>query len=222
VDPGVGTARRAMIWHAKDGYSFIAPDNGVLSYIFPELEAESKQVALWEITESPLPSITSVTFHGRDIFAPAAALTAGEQLQTPAAQEILKQIERDTLVQFPTPRQQATDTGISGEILYIDHFGNIVTSIGHLTWQDAGGLAFNASFAHGLPQRTVPANAQITIGNTQLPRINRTYGEVEIGDLLALIGSSGYLEISVNGGNAAARLNANVGDTVTLHIPEGD
>lgn len=241
VDPGVGTARRAVLWQSQEGYSFVAPDNGVLSYILPGVNGRSEPVGIswedgamrvniadqlrphmaWDITGSPLHGVTSATFHGRDIFAPAAALAACHLLDTPTAQRILKRIEMATLARLPLPHQATSGDEISGEVLYIDHFGNIVTSIGRLIWRGIDGLVFDPAFKKTLPQLIFPPESRVGVGPHMLDQINRTYGEVAVGDLLALVGSSGYLEISVNGGNAADRLNVKVGDNVTIYIPEG-
>jgi S-adenosyl-L-methionine hydrolase (adenosine-forming) len=239
VDPGVGTARRAVLWQSADGYRFVFPDNGVLTYIMPasqqptpskgtswkggkmQVNVIRQRDPLWEITASPLRGTPSTTFHGRDIFAPMAAIAACARLEAAMSSDKLRPIKKDTLVQLAFPRQTTSEDTITGEVLYIDHFGNIVTSIGRLIWRQAGGLGFDPAFVHNLPQLFFPPESTVKLGSTALDRIHRTYGEVEAGELLALVGSSGYLEISVNGGNAATQLGSKVGDTVTLHISEG-
>ena len=231
VDPGVGTSRRAISVRTKH-YSFVAPDNGVLSYtISPTGQDGRMDKILTALEVSPMPSDQqlngknpSFTFHGRDIFAPQAARVAyipGDDIEARPTNN-LSPIDPTILKTLPLPKLEITGDEIIGEVLYIDHFGNIVTSIGVLTWQgNSDSLIFNPLLRPELPQLNVPSTANVKLGEITLSRINRTYGEAPVGDLLALVGSSGYLEISINGGNAATRLNAQIGDTVTIHIPEG-
>ncbi|MDE3073930.1 MAG: SAM-dependent chlorinase/fluorinase [Chloroflexota bacterium] len=181
VDPGVGTQRRAIALHSHDRF-FVGPDNGLLT---PLLDGRWQAVELTN-PRYRLPA-TSATFHGRDVFAPAAAhLAAGVPLADlgPPVADLLR-------LDVPEPII-APDGTVRGEIVYMDHFGNLVSNI----------------------SRT-PGGGKVSFHGLDLPVV-LTYGEVPVGQPLALVGSDGQLEIAVRNGNAARSLNANVGDPVTL------
>ena len=207
VDPGVGTKRRAIILRTPHA-DFVAPDNGVLSYIIQsnrsatddinvtqtELDPELEGVALTnsQFWRSPI----SPTFHGRDIFAPVAALLS---LGFPPI-NFGEAITSATILPIALP-YQALDDSVVGHILHVDGFGNLITNIK----------------SSDLPQTKEPLN--IEVGNHVISGLNRTYAEGK--GLLALIGSSGYLEISLKGGNAHAFLNAEVGSEVRIRKLRG-
>lgn len=207
VDPGVGTSRRPIAVQAG-GYAFVAPDNGVLSYALSRFD----NVRAVEITQS-LPDASN-TFHGRDVFAPAAAkLSVGaplESLGTPLPR----------LVTMPAPQLDIDSTGrVFGEIVHIDRFGNLITSIGHMRWVNDARLTLVSAFSRATdPLPVLAERAEVRVGGTVIMNIRHTYSEAERGALLALIGSSSFLEISVNQGNAAARLDVAIGDRVELAI----
>ena len=209
VDPGVGTERRAIILRTPSA-DFVAPDNGVLSYVIQEFSAEPAEgnitfqqrelelsveaVAITrpEFWRTPV----SLTFHGRDIFAPVAALLS---LGFPPI-DFGEEISSVTVLPLPQP-YQAPDGLLVGHILHIDSFGNLVTNI-----RDSD-----------LPQTKQAVT--IEVGNQVIPGLSRTYAEGS--GLLALIGSSGYLEIAVKGGSAHALLDAKVGDEVRIKHQSG-
>jgi len=208
IDPGVGTERRAIILRTPSA-DFVAPDNGVLSYVIQELSAEPvadnslQQVELErtleavEITNSQFwRTPVSSTFHGRDIFAPVAALLSlgfppinfGEAITS--------------LVMLPLPQpHQRPDGSLVGHVLHIDNFGNLITNIR----------------SSDLPSTKEPIT--IEIGDQVISELSRTYAEGK--GLLALIGSSGYLEVSLKGGSASAFLDAEVGSEVKLKRQSG-
>ncbi len=204
VDPGVGTERRAIILRTPLA-DFVAPDNGVLSYVIQqsstkpvvdnvnvgqvELEPELEAVALTEprFWRSPV----SPTFHGRDVFAPVAALLS---LGFPPI-NFGEAITSVTMLPLPYP-YQALDGSPVGHILHIDNFGNLITNIK----------------SSDLPQTKEPIS--IEVGNHLISGLSRTYAGGK--GLLALIGSSGYLEVSLKGGSAHAFLNAEVGSQVRV------
>ncbi len=207
VDPGVGSARQPIAVQSGD-YTFVAPDNGLLSWALLEL-GEAKPVALTNPAYR-LPQISS-SFHGRDIFAPAAAhLANGTPLEAFGA-------ALDAIVTLPAPTLRVDARQIEGEVLDIDHFGNIVTSIGHLIWKSPEALALQPRFGD-IGVALHPHDVIITLGGARLPCIRRTYSETARGDLLAMVGSSGFLEIAVNQGNAAAQLGVSPGDAVRLEM----
>jgi S-adenosyl-L-methionine hydrolase (adenosine-forming) len=209
VDPGVGSARHPIAVEAK-GYTFVAPDNGILSYVL--LELGGGQPVTLENAAYQLGSV-SYSFHGRDIFAPAAAhLAKGVPLEDFGAQP-------ERLVALNAPVLDAEDTAIRGEVLDVDHFGNVITSIGHLFWNRADQLTLRPRFgARNLVVTLPAATSTIQIAGQQVRGIKKTYSETARGDLLAMIGSSGYLEIAVNHGSAAERLRVSPDDRVDINI----
>jgi hypothetical protein len=205
VDPGVGT-QRTPIAVATDHYTFVAPDNGVLSYM---LAQEHLQIAVG-LAAYPIGHLSN-TFHGRDIFAPAAAMAArGDKLYQ------LGEVIYDALNLYPIPRMKVDAGVIDGEVLYIDHFGNIVTSIGDCMWVSEETLELQPRFFPELDMLKFSTISKVTIGDITLGQIHRTYSDVPRGDLLALIGSNGFLELATNQGNAAKRLEVKMGDPVKL------
>ena len=176
VDPGVGTTRRALAVNAA-GHRFVAPDNGLLSF----LPAEARFVSL------PVPSGAAPTFHGRDVFAPAAAaLAIGaplEGLGTP--------ITDPTRSPLPSPHHD----GVAevGEVLYVDRFGTLVSNI---------------------PASAVEPGVRIRVAGTDVGPLRRTFADVERGALLAFAGSGGTVEIAVRDGSAARLLGVGVGAEV--------
>jgi len=204
VDPGVGTKRRAVILRTPSA-DFVAPDNGVLSYVIQEFSAkpaggsitfqqrelepgvEAVAITKPEFWRTPVSS----TFHGRDIFAPIAALLSLGFPPINFGDAI------SSVIMLPLPQPyQASDGSLVGHILHIDSFGNLVTNIK----------------SDSLPQAKQAVT--IEVGNQVIPGLSRTYAEG--GGLLALIGSSGYLEIAVKGGSACALLDAKVGNEVRI------
>lgn len=176
IDPGVGTARRALAAQAG-GHCFVAPDNGLLS-VLPD---DARFVAL------PVLRDASPTFHGRDVFAPAAArLATGarlEELGTPAAD----------VVRRPGSTPRVAESTVLGEIVYIDRFGNLISNI---------------------PRDLIRMGASITIGQTAVGPLRRTFGDVATGTLVAYVGSGGTVEIGVREGSAARVLGVGVGVVV--------
>jgi S-adenosylmethionine hydrolase len=191
VDPGVGSQRRAIALRTPRA-TFVAPDNGVLSYVIAGERAE-------EIVDLTNPryhlSPVSRTFHGRDIFAPAAAhLARGIPLAQLGA--LLTEI-----IAFPLPRPQVRPNGtIVGQVIHVDRFGNLITSIVPKDLAD-----------HPLLREGI-----IQIKGHSIRGIANTYAEGTTAKLLALIGSSDHLEIAVASGSASKTLKARVGDEVLL------
>ncbi|NET72289.1 MAG: SAM-dependent chlorinase/fluorinase [Sphaerospermopsis sp. SIO1G2] len=188
VDPGVGSKRRAIALQLKQGY-LIGPDNGIFSGII----SENPVITAVELTNSEYWRISqpSSTFHGRDIFAPVAAhLASGVSLE-----KIGREINPETLVKFEITEFQITDNTLKGCIQYIDHFGNLVSNI-------------PGSFVEGKIW-CVEINGLTIPGCT-------TYSDVEIGEVLALVGSHGWVEVSVNGGNAQVQLEMKYFDSVQV------
>lgn len=210
VDPGVGTARRPIAVQTSD-YAFIAPDNGVLSWC---LQEQSTQAAVkirpsTEITE--LAGQLSTTFHGRDVFAPAAAAIAAGTAVADMGTSI-----NDEWGDLAMPALRVDGQRVHGAVLYIDHFGNIVTNIGQLLWHASNMLMLRPRFNIDVPNLLVPAQSQVHIAGQSVRPLSKTYSNSDPGKLVALVGSSSYLEVAVNQGSGAAQLNVRPGDEVVL------
>jgi S-adenosylmethionine hydrolase len=186
VDPGVGSPRRPIVVEAADQY-FVGPDNGVFGLLFAR---EKHRVRLIQNRELIRPLVSN-TFHGRDIFAPVAGhLAAGV-----APSQIGDLLDSYIRPAFENPRRHGDDW--IGEILKIDHFGNIVTN-------------FRAQDFLSI--------AMLTIGESQVNRMVRSYAEAGPGELVAIAGSSGYLEVSFNQRSAAEQIGCRVGDPCRLRV----
>lgn len=203
VDPGVGGARRPIAVQAERG-TYVAPDNGVLTLALDR--DPPRQAVHLTRTEFHLPG-ASATFHGRDVFAPAAAhLACGR-----AAGDLGDPVPVSELVFLPPSRpvRQAGGTWL-GRVLHVDHFGNLVTD-----------FLFPAVGAPpcGCPGQALspaPTRWVVEIAGVRITGLHRTFSDVETGELLAYVGSSGHLEIGLRDGDAAARLGAQIGDPVTI------
>lgn len=188
VDPGVGTDRRPLALEA-DGRFVVAPDNGVVSRI---LDAAERWRAV-ELGGDLFPDRRSATFHGRDLFAPAAARIAdGSDLEALGAP-----IEEPVRLEEPIPARGGDRIG--GEVLVVDRFGNLITNV---------------------PASELPPGAVVRIGGRELP-LRSTYGAVAPGTLLALVNSSDRLEVAVRDGSAARRLDAGPGTEVEVALSSG-
>jgi S-adenosylmethionine hydrolase len=192
VDPGVGSERRPVVVQTERA-TYVAPDNGVLSLV---LGQESARWAIQIRVTEPRYRLSqiSATFHGRDIFAPAAAhLACGVE-----PRELGDPLSLSDLVLLPAlqPQQRPDGTWL-GEVLHVDRFGNLITNC---QWSAAN----------------LQSAICICAGGERIVGLSRTYADVELGELVAYVGSSGYLEIAVREGNAAARLGVDVGDPVQI------
>ncbi len=187
VDPGVGTDRRGLVVRTEHAL-LVGPDNGLFT---PFLEAGAPWQA-WELrAEEYRRSTVSRTFHGRDIFAPAAAhLAAG------VSPERFGPSVRDP-VRLSWPTVRAVAGTVAGAVLHVDRFGNLVTSIRAETLDDMGG------------------RVAIRLRGRLLALVG-TYGDLAAGQAGALIGSSGRLEVAVREGSAAARFKAQRGTPVLV------
>lgn len=197
VDPGVGTARRKMA--AKIGAQYyVGPDNGTITLLLDKAAQMGWETQFFDLTDPKywLPEISFV-FHGRDIFAPVAAhLSAGVPLQA-----VGSPFENPVRLEFPQPEK--TETGWRGEAIHIDHFGNISSNIRIETLGD-----------------TLKSKDKIIVrvGDVEVKGLVNTFGERAVGELIALIGSTGNLILSVVNGSAAGRLNTQLGDLIEVVI----
>lgn len=188
VDPGVGGPRRSIAIELTDGF-LIGPDNG----IFTGLLAQRSVVQVVELTRSEYwrNASPSYTFHGRDIFASVAAhLASGVSLT-----QLGEPIQPETLVQLPLATYSKTATGYLGKVQYIDRFGNVITNIPGTAVQDRPW--------------------SVLVGKRPIPGC-RTYSGVAANQPLALIGSHGWVEIAVNGGDASFQLRLHWNDSIQV------
>ena len=189
VDPGVGSQRGAIAVQTAN-YFFVGPDNGVLSFAL----SREKIKAVRQITnEHLILQPVSNTFHGRDLFAPVAAhLSKGWPIQKagPATKGFVK-------IDWPEPRRRWRS--IVGEIVYIDRFGNAITNIDP-----------EALFA------PTESPCEVLVKHNRLCQLGSFYQAVSARKPIAVLGSSGFLEIALNGGSAAKKFDLKIGDTVTL------
>jgi hypothetical protein len=183
VDPGVGTGRAALAFGAG-GHWFTGPDNGVFTPVFDRLDTPVVAMAV--------PDGAAPTFHGRDLFSPAAAALArgsepaalGEPLPTVPVRLVL-----------PVPFYEGKL--VVGEVISVDRFGNLVTN---------------------LTPEEVPAYAVLEVEDAEVGPLRRTFSDVEAGQLVAYLGSGGQVEIAVRDGSAARRIGLGVGGRVRARL----
>jgi S-adenosylmethionine hydrolase len=177
VDPGVGSSRAALAVSSDDRF-LVGPDNGVLS---PSLLAGgSRTVSL------PVRALAAATFHGRDVFAPAAA-----SLASGAPIDSLGAACHDPVIRRTPEARRGENGSVIGEVIAIDRFGNAISNL------------------------IAPRGGRIEIGGRLMP-IVRTYADAAVGDVVALVGSSGFVEIAQRDGSAARTLEIARGTPVVL------
>ncbi len=208
VDPGVGTARRPIAIEFQD-FQCVGPDNGLFSYLL-EIDDPLTTVELYP-GQLGLEQVSN-TFHGRDLFAPAAASLAGGTPIDTLGPKI------SDLARLNTP-QLGTQVGgsIRAEILHIDRFGNLITSIGLMRDID-GQIQFSPWLGELEGFEFLPEQVRIRLENAGPLELFDTFGAVPSGAPLAYIGSTGLLEIAVRDGNAALTFHAQRGDQVNMEI----
>ncbi|MBN3961003.1 SAM-dependent chlorinase/fluorinase [Nostoc sp. NMS8] len=188
VDPGVGSKRRAIAVEFAQGF-LVGPDNGIFSGVL----SQSPAIAAVELTNlnywrTPQPS---KTFHGRDIFAPVGAnLASGVPFK-----QLGQEIDPASLVKLDIGNCKQTTTGVVGCIQYIDHFGNLVSNI-------------PGSYVQGRTWYVEAAG--LTILGCE------TYSDVKLGEIIALVGSHGWIEIAINSGNAHSQLQLDCQETLQV------
>lgn len=185
LDPTVGSDRKALVGSNGD-YYFVGPDNG----IFSRIASLSNNFEWWAIDAARLPDRKiSATFHGRDVFAPAAAMLAAGKRPEDLGEKL------EAIVQVDLPEPEIKSKSIEGEIIDIDNFGNLITNI---------------------KSDTFTAGMVVRLWNeTNLPILN-TFSDVPQGQPLGYAGSAGYLEIGINMGRADSHFQAAVGAKVTV------
>ncbi|MFQ5528857.1 MAG: S-adenosyl-l-methionine hydroxide adenosyltransferase family protein [Gemmatimonadota bacterium] len=191
IDPGGGGPRRGVVVRAANRW-YVGPDNGTLTRVLDRFGVQEARTLDHRISGPE----QSRTFHGRDVFAPAAArLASAEEPATLGAE-----LDSGSLTRLDLPRPVHRGGRVRGTVTHIDRFGNLVTDI---------------------PGGSLAPSALIEIGGEVISGIRLTYASVESGQVVALIGSTGMLEVSVRDGNAAARLSVERGNAVHVR-PERD
>ena len=194
VDPGVGTDRRVLVVAAR-GQWFVGPDNGLLEWALCDPAAQAHAVTASQFYRHPV----SRTFHARDVFAPVAArLACGEPIAS-----FGPRIPDPVRIVRAMPR--LSDGRLIGQVMFVDHFGNALTN---LTEEDLAG-AFP-----GIGE----ARLEVTVGPRVFRGLARAYGDAKVGTLLAIVGSSGRIEIAQVGGDASARLGLGEGDELAVSV----
>ncbi len=191
VDPGVGSERQPIAIKAANRY-FVAPNNGVLSYIINEHFVEES--VLLDKKEYFL-EVVSKTFHGRDIFAPTSAhIAAGKELH-----QVGSHIEINKLISLAKPKLFMDDNSLTGEIVHIDRFGNLITNLkdNMIAEADLNEIIF-------------------TVGETEIVGLKEKFADVAEREALVYTGSNSFLEIAVRNANAEQILDAKIGDNVKV------
>jgi S-adenosylmethionine hydrolase len=171
---------------------FVGPDNGLLTFVRRAFSVEEARRIDLAIGGSP----PSNTFHGRDVFAPAAAhLAAGGD-----PRRIGAEIERERIVELALPRPARQGDSLRGHVLHVDRFGNLITN---------------------LPNDDLPPSPQVLISGVTVPTLSPSYDAVGAGELLASLGSGGTLEIAVRDGSASERLGVERDEEVEVRPSPG-
>lgn len=194
VDPGVGSLRKNCAIALPNGF-LVGPDNGLFSGVLHQFPAE--KVVILNNSKYWRTETVSSTFHGRDIFAPVGAyLASGVPIE-----ELGESISADTLTPFSFPSPQDKGETLIGHIQYIDYFGNLITNI---------------------PATEVRKKQWFVTIKDNIITSGKTYSSCQPQNLVALIGSHGWVEIAINQGNAAKTLGITYGDSIEINISSID
>lgn len=183
VDPGVGTERAALALSAH-GHFFVGPDNGLFTMVLRDAEVQ--------VVTLPTPDGAAPTFHGRDVFAPAAAALAAGAPLTQLGEPFAAIPER---LVYTEPHHEGKS--VVGQVVYVDRFGTLVTN---------------------LTSELVPPYAVMEVEGLDVGPLRRTFGDVPTGGLVAYLGSGGQVEIAVRDGSAARRLGMGVGGRIRARL----
>jgi S-adenosylmethionine hydrolase len=190
IDPGVGTDRKIVYARVGD-QQYVCPDNGLLSYVCRDRQPEQ---AFEVINQSFFLDEVSQTFHGRDIMAPVAAHLSLGLLPEKLGPRL------DRLNNFDWPRARRFDTSLTGRIVFVDSFGNLITNVRR----------------EDFPYDVNPANFVVEAAPQRFIGIVKTYADSLAGAPVALFGSSGFLELAIVHGNAARQLKIPVGREISI------
>ena len=203
VDPSVGTERKAVFLQTRD-HIFVGPDNGLFSYLL-----YGSKFKCWELSNPNYQQkSSSATFHGRDVFAPAAAFAAksisgdqfGSQVRVPN--------------RLPKPILTFNESSLAGEILSWDHFGNLFTSLGLFKYQNES-LRLVSWIDEGVLSINNISKIRIRVNEKELPLV-QTFSSIDPGSCAGLVGSSGLIEIVANQTSAKDLLGLEKGNLVLM------
>jgi len=188
VDPGVGSNRKAILCETEN-YFFIAPDNGLLSFIFNE----ATKFRVYEITNDKFfKHPISPTFHGRDIFAPVAAHLSNGVKTNKFGNEV------QNFVRFEENKpRRISEKEIEAEIIHIDRFGNLITN---------------------LAQKDLPESFTLEINGTKIKKMQNFFAEAKNQELFMILGSAGFLEVVAFQDSAVNILSAKIGQKITVKV----
>jgi len=189
VDPGVGTDRDALVVRAGD-HALVGPDNGVLRPAARRLAGDDPVEPFVVRVDDP----ASTTFHGRDVFAPAAADVHETGVDSLDAIDRLSPVPTEGLVDLRLPEARVTEDGATGEVLVVDDFGNAVTNV---------------------PGDVLDGRETVEVNGECVP-VGETFASVAPGERLVTVGSHGYVECDVNRGRGDDAFGLEAGDDVTL------
>lgn len=196
VDPGVGTQRTAVAARI-DGHIYVGPHNG----LFDRLIARASSVELRAILSPPFPHTPSATFHARDIFAPLVAALANGEFRFEEVGPSVSPHPAQPNTAPASPAPSGTFGSCQGTVVWIDHFGNLITDVESTTL------------------RSIPDPAILILD--KLIRLSHTYADVPTGELVALVSGFDTLEIAVRNGDAAVKLGAKLGTPVVIEPSRG-
>lgn len=202
VDPGVGTARRPLALRTKRGITYVGPDNGLFTWVIREQGlAEARTLTR---ADAMLEGAQSSTFHGRDIFGPVAGwLTApGHSFAD------LGPVVKDP-VMFPIQDAERKDATVVGQVLLVDHYGNILTNIPRALYE-------GAQFADPTDANRKVVRARVGGHGGALFPVMQTYAQVKVGTEVAVVNSLGLMELALNQAHAGQKLGVHTGDRVEL------
>ena len=188
VDPGVGSERKGLVVKTSN-YYFVGPDNGVFSFVYQKDKFQAYEIDLLKFG-----SEISATFHGRDIFVPAAVRI----LKKEKLEDFCHPINH--VSSFYEPYSQANDGRIALKVIHIDHFGNLILNFNKSNWNDFG----------------KPSKVKLQINDFLIFGIKHSFSDVDQGELVLIWDSQGFLQLAQNKGNAASTLQMKVGDTLRL------
>ncbi len=191
VDPGVGTDRAAVVIEAGE-HALVGPDNGVL---LPAARAlgDEEGLTVFEISDD---DAASSTFHGRDVFAPAAAAVHDARAENDPLAELDELTQLDEYVDLGLPDPEVRDDEVVGEVLVVDGFGNVITNV---------------------PGYAIEGYEQVDVNGQTIP-VGETFAAVPVGQWLATVGSHGNVELDVNQGRGDDAFGLEAGDTVRIQL----
>lgn len=196
IDPGVGSGCEHIALKYKGRY-FVAPNNGVLTYLLKAGKPITKVVKL-DNADYHLKNISN-TFHGRDIYAPISAFLANKVNLS----ELGTDFEAVKIIKLAPLKNEIYDNNFHGEIIHIDHFGNLITSLKAETIQK---------------NQLSSDYLMLQFGDLQLMKLHKTYSDVPVGKFVVYKGSSGFIEIGIREGNASKNLKAEIGMEISIKL----